>query len=182
MRQSFRMFSLLVVCLVIGFLYWAANIGILLTVDCWKIHDVWLNQHSFVSPFFAFSILFVLLFFWLILEDFLIRRKRSDGVFHTTLLAAVLIFLISVFYVQYEHWQLLDFSQEKITFEEYWENRETKFLPLPEPIDLPEFQSYHDFKYELRCQNGLSRFNLTEQEKEQLRKLYAKKNSWKITR
>ena len=91
------------------------------------------------------------------------------------MLVGVLVFLISVFYVQYEHWQLLRFSQEMITLEEYWENRETEFHLPPIENKRPNFQSFYDFKHEMLCKAGLSMFDLTEQEKKRLHKLYAEK-------
>lgn len=175
MGQSFRIPVLLFTCITSGFLYWTANIGILLTGDCWKVHDVWLNQSSFISPFEAFFILFVTLFLWLIAESIIARRKRLKSVFRNSILIGILVFLNSVFYVQYEHWQLLRFSQEIITFEKYWENRKTKIQPPTREVKIPNIQSFYEYKYETRCEAGLSPFNLTEQEKTLLYKSYTEK-------
>jgi len=180
MSHSSRIYVFLFMNIASGFLYWTINFSIVLVVACWEIHEVWLDQNTWLSPYAAFNTLFALLFIWLIVESLLISRKKNGRSFHITILACIFIFLSSTFYVQYEHWQFLRFSQNAVTMDEYWENRIIEYPRPPRDVLTPTIQSFHDFKHEIRCKDGLSLFNLTVQEKKELTRLYYEKNNWKL--
>lgn len=139
-----------------------------LPFECWSFEDVWDHRPDHFNPFWAYTAVFLLLAVWSLIE--LIIGIGAKSIRFVPFVS--LLLMISVLFGHLHFWQSFKVMRGEEEFG-YFTLKLINFR-RPEPeVKLPGSPpSWREYLIENRCSKGLAISNMSDQERDELRKKY----------
>jgi len=80
----------------------------------------WFDNEQGLSPYWSFSLLFLLAFLWCLAEWHALIFDKTDRFFRVVLLGSVTVLLLCAAMMQSTHWQALEVFAGKRAYDDYW--------------------------------------------------------------
>ncbi|MBB5212630.1 hypothetical protein GTQ55_15445 [Microbulbifer hydrolyticus] len=147
------------------------RLHIFLTVtpfECWGFEDVWDHRPDTLNPFWMYTLVFLLLTAWSLLELALGVFSKSQRFVPFV----SLVLMISVLFGHLHFWQAFQVTRGEAEFSHF--TLELVHFRRPEPeerrSDFPP--SWQEYLIENRCSKGLAISSMSDQEREELHRKY----------